>query len=324
MTREGIIYADKRQKRVFLLRNFTALLFSGLTLILYYAFQYLEAFGIGYIINIFPRDLHGYMLLQMLMYALPLILAVLCGKLMFLHLYRVYPTEKRGRGLPRKLPLYVTGAIGVGYIVSLMVNIFFGDFLERFESAGSGIPPASVSDPITIVLAYVYIAVLPAILEELLFRGTILKALLPYGRRGALIISSVLFGALHINPGTIVFASVFGYLLGLAYEYTGSIKLTVLIHFLNNALSVTMTYVAEFPGSEELLVPFMWGLLILGIAFIIYYARRGIGAPKVALGRFSAPGYTVPTAKYCLFAAINPAILILLGFVGWQISQYFL
>ncbi len=323
MTREGFIYADKQQKRVFLLRNFTALLFSGLTLILYYAFQYLEVFGISYIINIFPKDMHGYMLLQILLYALPTGLAVLFGRLMFLHLYRVYPAETRPHGLPRKLPLYITGSIGVGYIVSLTVNIFFGDLLERFDSADSAIPPASVSDPITIVLSYVYIAVLPAILEELLFRGTILKALLPYGRRGALIISSVLFGALHVNPGTIVFASVFGYLLGLAYEYTGSIKLTVLIHFLNNALSVTMTYVSEFPGCEELLVLFMWGLLILGIAFIIYYTRRGIGAPKVALGSFSAPGYNVSAAKYCLFAAINPAILILLGLVGRQISLYF-
>ena len=115
---------------------------------------------------------------------------------------------------------------------------------------------------------------------------------------------------------------VFGYLLGLAYEYTGSIKLTVLIHFLNNALSVTMTFLGDSEGGSAVLVPLVWGLLILGIIFIVYYSRRGLGAPAVKLGSDCAPKYTLNAAKYCLFAAVNPAILILLCFVGWQISLY--
>lgn len=321
MNLEGIFYTERKQRSTFMRRNFTALLFSGLVLILYYAFQYIVILCAGFFTELFPATVRGYLLFQMLLYACPILLAALCGKLMFLHLYKVYPAEKRACGLPRKPLLYIFGSVGVGYIVSLTINILFGDLLERFDT-GSGIPAGAESDPVAIVLSYVYIAVLPAILEELLFRGTILKALLPYGRRGALIISALLFGALHIDPGTIVFASVFGYLLGLAYEYTGSIKLTVLIHFLNNVLSVTMTFLGDSEGGSAVLVPLVWGLLILGIIFIVYYSRRGLGAPAVKLGSDCAPKYTLNAAKYCLFAAVNPAILILLCFVGWQISLF--
>src|SRR5581483_1530645 len=79
---------------------------------------------------------------------------------------------------------------------------------------------------------------LPAALaEELPFRGYLLPTLTQaWGSRTALVVTSVLFGALHsLNPGASLMAflgtTAAGVLLGLAYERTGRLWLPWALHF---------------------------------------------------------------------------------------------
>ncbi|WP_297329292.1 type II CAAX endopeptidase family protein [uncultured Bacteroides sp.] len=88
-------------------------------------------------------------------------------------------------------------------------------------------------------LGILCIAIIGPILEELLFRGAITKGLLKkYSPVKAILISGLIFGIFHLNPAQIVGASLSGFLFAWLYYRTGSLISCILIHILNNSLSV--------------------------------------------------------------------------------------
>lgn len=99
-------------------------------------------------------------------------------------------------------------------------------------------------------LGILCIAVLGPILEELLFRGAITKTLLQkYDPAKAIIISALIFGVFHINPVQVVGASLIGLVLGWCYYKTASLIPCILLHILNNSLSVYISL--NFPEEAD-------------------------------------------------------------------------
>lgn len=75
------------------------------------------------------------------------------------------------------------------------------------------------------------IAVLPAIGEELLFRGVILSGLLGvFGRRRAIIVSALLFATIHLSPLSFAHLALLGYVLARVRVGSGSLWPCMLIH----------------------------------------------------------------------------------------------
>lgn len=78
-----------------------------------------------------------------------------------------------------------------------------------------------------------------------LFRGVLLqKWTVKWGLVPGLLVSSVVFGILHLN---FVGLSVFGLIMGLLYLQTGSLLIPILAHALNNAIAVG----GSFLGSQS-------------------------------------------------------------------------
>lgn len=78
------------------------------------------------------------------------------------------------------------------------------------------------------------------VLEELIFRGVMLEGLLKnYHPLKAIIITNLLFGIAHLNPWQFVGAFLIGSFISWVYWRTKSIKLAIIIHFINNAISYT-------------------------------------------------------------------------------------
>lgn len=83
------------------------------------------------------------------------------------------------------------------------------------------------------------IAIAGPVLEELLFRGAITKVLLQkYSPVKAIIFSALIFGIFHLNPAQIFAAFLIGLLLAWVYYKTGSLVPCIVIHIINNSLSV--------------------------------------------------------------------------------------
>ena len=99
---------------------------------------------------------------------------------------------------------------------------------------------ASIEDTWLGILA---IVVAGPILEEMLFRGAITKELLKhYNPKLAILLSALVFGVFHINPAQILTAFLMGLLLAWLYYKTRSLVPGILVHILNNGLSVYFTH----------------------------------------------------------------------------------
>ncbi|MBI5059478.1 CPBP family intramembrane metalloprotease [candidate division KSB1 bacterium] len=142
---------------------------------------------------------------------------------------------------------------------------FLEHFLELFESLNA--------QPVFVAL--LLLAVLPGVVEEFLFRGLVLRALLPrFGPGGAIVFTAVAFGLLHLDPYRLLSTTFLGLLLGYMAWSTGSLFPAMLAHFANNALSfVVQKYgdAAPFLGplDEGLTVWLPWYLLLAALAGLV-------------------------------------------------------
>lgn len=85
-----------------------------------------------------------------------------------------------------------------------------------------------------------YIAVVPALAEELIFRGFFYHGYRPAGIGKAIVFSGLCFGLLHMNLNQFCYAFVIGMLFALLVEATGSVISSMLAHFIINSNSVIM------------------------------------------------------------------------------------
>lgn len=87
--------------------------------------------------------------------------------------------------------------------------------------------------------------------EEWLCRGMILRGLLQKTSPAvAIAVSALFFALIHANPWQAVPAFALGCLFGLVYYKTGSLKLTMLMHFANNSFSVLISRIPAFEGKD--------------------------------------------------------------------------
>lgn len=94
-------------------------------------------------------------------------------------------------------------------------------------------------------------AVLPAAVEELVFRGVTYGGYRKSGTRfAAVMLSALMFGLMHMNLNQALYAFVIGILLALLFEATDSIFTTMLFHFIYNAQSCCLMFLIEaiMPG----------------------------------------------------------------------------
>jgi uncharacterized protein len=95
------------------------------------------------------------------------------------------------------------------------------------------------------ILALVVMAFLPALCEETLFRGG-LQNFLSRGTRMpwlAIIVVSILFSLAHFSFYGFLYRVFLGMILGAIYHYSGKLWLSILAHFINNAIALTVLYV---------------------------------------------------------------------------------
>lgn len=182
-----------------------------------------------------------FVLLQGTVYALSTGLPVVLGLLLFRKkLSRTAPTlPMTAGGTAAATVIGLGGCMGVNFVAAYVATVF-----ENF-----GIPQAEGlramdATPQSLALNLAVMALFPAVLEELLFRVCILQTLRRYGDRLAIVLSAVLFGAIHGGMAQSVFAFLVGLILGWLVVATGNPWNAVILHFVNNALSVVLQYAA--------------------------------------------------------------------------------
>jgi membrane protease YdiL (CAAX protease family) len=100
------------------------------------------------------------------------------------------------------------------------------------------------------VISLLVIALLPAMFEEMFFRGALQQVMIGWTKNvfTGIFITSVLFSAVHISYYGFLPRLFLGITLGYIFYYSKNIWLNILMHFLNNAIGVTQLYLLSQHG----------------------------------------------------------------------------
>ncbi|HCW52754.1 MAG TPA: hypothetical protein DG753_03230, partial [Clostridium sp.] len=104
---------------------------------------------------------------------------------------------------------------------------------------------------IPFIISSVMIVLSATILEEIMFRGILLKKIASRGNlKKAIIISSAIFGILHPSLG-IISAFITGVILGLLYIKYNNILIPMLLHILHNSVIQLITLISSvYPSTD--------------------------------------------------------------------------
>ena len=130
-------------------------------------------------------------------------------------------------------------------------KIFISDFIASLTDFLPNWLESTFSNIEGSWLGVLAIAIIGPVLEEMLFRGAVTTELLKnYSPEKAILFSALIFGIFHINPAQVLNAFLLGLLLAWLFYKTRSLIPGILIHILNNSLSVYFTQ--TFPEADTL------------------------------------------------------------------------
>ncbi|MFZ5827569.1 MAG: CPBP family intramembrane glutamic endopeptidase [Bacillota bacterium] len=85
-------------------------------------------------------------------------------------------------------------------------------------------------------------ALVPALAEELSFRGYVLGALRPLGPTAAVALTGILFGALHLSLIRLLPLALLGVVWSMVAQRSGSILPAMIAHLMNNGIALGLTF----------------------------------------------------------------------------------
>ncbi len=115
---------------------------------------------------------------------------------------------------------------------------------------------------------FICVSIFAPFFEEWLCRGMVLRGLLGNNTKPvwAIVISALFFAVIHANPWQAVPAFILGCLFGYVYYKTGSLKLTMLMHFANNTFALIMSNIDSFKEVDN------WMDILPGMRYWIIFA----------------------------------------------------
>jgi len=135
------------------------------------------------------------------------------------------------------------------------------------------------------ILALIIMAFLPALCEEALFRGGLQNFLtratnLPWF---SILVVSFLFSLAHFSFYGFLSRFFLGMVLGALFYYSGKLWLSIVAHFINNALAITLLYISTQQGKplQEAIrqdETSYWGMLAIPLVIVLFAAFRRASA----------------------------------------------
>lgn len=170
------------------------------------------------------------------------------------------------------IPFLLGGLTSVLYV--LFLQAFIPSLYESYLDQNQLLEGMNFREfPVEVALLFISVVILAPIVEEFIFRGVFFN-LLSKKRSTlfALVASSLFFGVLHLE--TMVPTAVIGFVLAVIYHITGSLRLVIAAHMVNNFIAFTLS-VSNVSITENLTFQAVLGgiLIIFYIAGTIYFIR---------------------------------------------------
>ncbi len=188
-----------------------------------------------------------------------------------------------------KLLTIVVMAVTSVFLISPIISLLnYGFSLINYDPSNE--LPYVMDNAWRLIAGIITMAVLPAICEELLFRGLIFKGLQEkFNPHIAIVISAAMFTLLHGSLQQTVYQFILGMMLGYAMYYGKSIIYPMLLHFVNNLVVVISSFCYTLRGVDvnvdpvynsalDYILPVLYFILaaviIVGLIFVLRYLEN--------------------------------------------------
>ena len=235
--------------------------------LLYFAVVFAAYLFFGGILFLLTGNIILEVILQQLFFLASAVLAVFIFRG---SIREVFPLKKPKAGAVGGVFVLLIAFFLLAYVYSMLAMYFAPDSME---SASESLE--ELFEIRSVWLEILLAAVSPAICEEAMFRGVVLHSFNNSFRKWtAILLSAVMFGAMHITPVRMFMPAVLGIVLGLLVLETGNMFYGSLLHFSYNA---SLTLISRWAvGITE------------GMEDVYDYALNGttVGLSVMSLGMF--------------------------------------
>ncbi len=199
--------------------------------------------------------------------------------------------EKLFTSIVLVLGVGITFTVAISPLVEWNMNVTFPEFLKEFEiwaknaeSQATNLTKVmtTFSSPADLIIGLLVIAVLPAIGEEVVFRGLFQNELMRASGNihVAIWLSALIFSTIHFQFYGFIPRLLLGALFGYLYFWSGNLLIPIVAHFFNNAFGVVMIYlyqskITDLNVEDNTAAPMLYVLMNLVItAGLLYYFRK--------------------------------------------------
>lgn len=162
----------------------------------------------------------------------------------------------------------INNAAQVPLMIIILISFQIGFNVPVQKSLRSLVGNGATSiDPFDSTLLVVGALLIAPVLEEIIFRGIVLKGLLSsYGTKKAILLAAFIFAVFHGAPSQAFGALILGLFFGWIYYKTQSLGTTILLHFVTNAAGLLGSYLNFKLGHTKLSsIPDVYGDLSIYI-----------------------------------------------------------
>ena len=199
-----------------------------------------------------------------------------------------------------------TNSVALGDIlIGALLAFLITPIANLLSLISAAIFPNNVSEVLTIaydsplILSIVAICIIPAVFEELIFRGLIFGGFKNLELRSACILGGLIFAIAHFDPQQVLYTFFVGVLFSYIVYRTKSVLPTMITHFCLNFSQVILSRMSleetagtaiDIPISEALgqLLPSYFMLSLVAMPILIYFVslmgnKTGRGKPLFSL-----------------------------------------
>lgn len=198
----------------------------------------------------------------------------------------------------------ITGVANTGFmsLAAVVMGLAILPFLSMISSISmlfvknvTDNSAAEAAEGYPMVVMLLFVALIPAVVEELVFRGVIFGAYAGAGVIKGALFSAFLFGLMHGNLNQFAYAMVAGFLFAMTDYAGGSTVYSMIMHFTINAVSVVGLYSKRINNEfldilfrdeayesvsqimSELLIPSVIGLAVAAVMYMLISRFSGCG-----------------------------------------------
>lgn len=201
------------------------------------------------------------------------------------------PQEKLLTSIMLVLGVGITFTVAISPLVEWNMNLTFPEYLKEFEIWAKNAESQATNltrvmttfaSPSDVLIGLLVIAVLPAIGEEVVFRGLFQNELMRASGNIhiAIWLSAFIFSTIHFQFYGFIPRLLLGALFGYLYFWSGNLLIPIVAHFFNNAFGVIMIYlyqhkITDLNVEDNTAAPITYVLMNLLItAGLLYYFRK--------------------------------------------------